>query len=157
MNRNVMAPSVAKAMNDLQVVERLQMLEELAERVVANQTDLTSLMRSQQANGVLYSGMVATQDDGTGNGVVLLDFAVPYAAVYTFCYVGGTEWYAANFQTVGVPNTTSPGGTFAGLVHTTRSALAFHLAGQRLQLTSVATSASFYVAVYSDPRMIIPG
>lgn len=156
MPRNVMAPSVAKAMNDIQLVERLQMLEELAARIVANQTDLTSLMRSQQSNGVLYSGMVSTLDDGTGVGIALLDFPVPYAGVVVVNHTGG-EWYASNFQTVGVPNATSPGGTFAGLVHTTRSFLAFHLAGQRLQIATPSGGGSeFYVAVYSDPRMISP-
>jgi hypothetical protein len=152
--------------------ERLALHEELLERLVANQTNLVDLYRSQESNGVLFSGTVVFTALGSGpdGWRTVLDFPVPYAGFRACNHTGNysvvvTNWAwsdASSMPALSGEIWATPGPT-AGLIQVpqTQSQSAYHLAGATMQLAIPELGQTpngqtlMTLTVYSDPRMVL--
>ncbi len=159
------------------VSERLALHEELLERLVANQTNLVDLYRSQESNGILFSGTVNVVGTtaSTGNPDswrAVLNFPVPYAGFRIIkapgdggpIFVSNYEWTTSSNPPgigYGVEPTkvTLPGIFYLPAQGNDPTVTALHLAGMTLQiaipqLDGNGSWANIGLTVYSDPRMV---
>lgn len=156
--------------------ERLALHEELLERLVANQTNLVDLYRSQESNGILFSGTVNLVGASAATGTPdswrhVLDFPVPFAGFRLSLAPGGDDQilvsnytWADPLQPPGVgygieptPGIELPGIMFLGADRLVTTG--WHLAGMTLQISQPTLAASsswsnITLTVYSDPRMV---
>ena len=151
-DKHLMAPSVRHTLDEMQVVQRMERLEELAERVIRNQSDIVELVRANTVNGVLFSGMVATD----ANSVFRLDFVVPYAG-FAIANNAGATLYVSNFTN---DRAISPqGGQPINGLHTitpTSLGRVIHLAGILFNVVSSAANQQFGLTIYSNPNLFNP-
>lgn len=154
---HVMAPSVRKALDDMQVMARMELIEEAVGRLVKFETDLASLLMANQANGVLFSGTART--DAVVGGWQMT-FQVPYARVRIYSLAVGTAIYSVlnydpGVSVAGALPAVTPGNAVAGRFDVGFNAnsgpIDIDMAGQMLYVQTPAASTTFGITVYSKP------